>query len=150
MLTGSSCTALSAIKLWDFQRLQGLEEVYYESVTLSIWSMTEVSIGIVVANLPPLRKFFDGLLRNTLSKSSTSRSILSRFQSFHLPTYHTQYDPRATDEGMTGKSAKLHCVTTVTEDHESGKAIIEDVYLREDKQSNDLMRPSHASIEGCH
>ncbi|KAL1801325.1 hypothetical protein ACET3X_001667 [Alternaria dauci] len=142
------CTAISAIKLWDFQRLQGLKEVCYESVTLSIWSMTEVSIGIVVANLPPLRKSFDGLLKNVLSECSTSRSTLSRFQSFHLPTYHTQYDLRVTDQGRTGRSAKSHGATTVTGDHESGKAIIEDVYLGEGKHSDELMRRSEVSIEG--
>ncbi|KAF2826691.1 hypothetical protein CC86DRAFT_291449, partial [Ophiobolus disseminans] len=57
------CTTISALKLWDFQRIQNQKEIYYEFVTLSIWSITEVAIGIVVANLPPLRKSFDGLFK---------------------------------------------------------------------------------------
>jgi hypothetical protein len=141
------CTAISAMKLWDFQRLQGLKEVYYESVTLSIWSMTEVSMGIVVANLPPLRKSFDRLLKHVLPKFSTNRSTSSRFPSVHLPTYHSNHDPGATAEGVTGRGARLHSMTTVTGDHESDKAILENVYLGKGNDRRDIMCTTHISVE---
>ncbi|KAF1832844.1 hypothetical protein BDW02DRAFT_528991, partial [Decorospora gaudefroyi] len=96
------CTTISAIKLWDFQRIQGVKEVYYESATLSIWSMTEVSLGIVVANLPPLRKSFDGLLKHVISGSSpgnvfsASKYSNNNFQSFHLATFQGRQDRKST------------------------------------------------------
>ncbi|EDU49476.1 hypothetical protein A1F94_009149 [Pyrenophora tritici-repentis] len=39
------CTAISAIKLWAFQQLQGQKEFYYKCVPLIIWSMTELSLA---------------------------------------------------------------------------------------------------------
>jgi hypothetical protein len=110
--------------------------------------MTEVSVGIVVANLPPLRKSFDGLLKHMLSHSSASRSTLSRFQSFHLPTYHTQRDPRpTTSEYMPGRGARKHSMTTITGDHECGKAILEHVSPRKDEDSHDIMCTTYISVE---
>jgi hypothetical protein len=82
--------------LWDFQRIQNVKEAYYESVTLSIWSMAEVTAGIVVANLPPLRKSFDSFFKHVIP-STGSNEVLSRdafnnrkFESYSLPTYHSQ------------------------------------------------------------
>jgi hypothetical protein len=58
--------------------------------------MSEVTAGIVVANLPPLRKSFESLLRRVIP-SAGSDAILSRnkslnfkFESYDLPTYHSQ------------------------------------------------------------
>jgi len=135
------------MKLWDFQRLQGMKEAYYEPVTLSIWSMTEVSVGIVVANLPPLRKSFDSLLIHVLPKSSNDKSASTRFQSFHLPTYHGHLDPRATTKGMTGRSTRRHSMTTIPGDHESDKAILGDIQLRKSNDSHHIMCTTHISVE---
>jgi hypothetical protein len=94
------CTTISALKLWDFQRIQNAKEPYYESVTLSIWSMAEVAIGIIVANLPPLRKSFDNILRHVLP-STGSNNIR-----FSLATYHSQ-SLRPKGDGESDK-AMLH------------------------------------------
>ncbi|KAF3052317.1 hypothetical protein E8E11_007355 [Didymella keratinophila] len=104
-----------------FQKLQGQAEVYYESVALSIWSITEISVGIVVANLPPLRKSFDGMFKQSLldsvtDKFSSSKPSQGHGQSYGLPTYRSQVTRRSTIEAMTGRSARQ------TEDNESDKA----------------------------
>ncbi|KAH7067877.1 hypothetical protein FB567DRAFT_541392 [Paraphoma chrysanthemicola] len=98
------CTTISALKLWDFQRIQGVKEVYYESVTLSIWGMTEVSAGIVVANLPPLRKSFDSFFKH-IAFSVASNTVFSGnkssgtgFENFNLQTDRSQPDRKIADD----------------------------------------------------
>jgi hypothetical protein len=75
----------------DFQRIQNKKEAYYESVTLSIWSMSEVTAGIVVANLPPLRKSLESLLKRVIPSAgsddilSRNKSLNYKFESYNLP-----------------------------------------------------------------
>lgn len=126
-----SCTTISALKLWDFQRIQNLKEAYYESVTLSIWSMSEVTIGIIVANLPPLRKTFDRIFKHVLP-STGSNNVLSlnkyggnKFESYNLPTYRSQ-------------------TARHTNDNESDKAILEE--LEAENGQNGIMKTTKISI----
>ncbi|KAF9693277.1 hypothetical protein EKO04_008770 [Ascochyta lentis] len=117
------CTAISSIKLVYFQKLQGQIEVYYESVSLSIWSITEISVGIVVANLPPLRKSFDSLFKHLLPESvteniSSGRKLHGGNHSFNLSTYRNQATRRSTIGVVTGRSVRH------TEDNASDKAIL--------------------------
>ncbi|OAL04520.1 hypothetical protein IQ06DRAFT_214410 [Phaeosphaeriaceae sp. SRC1lsM3a] len=125
------CTTISALKLWDFQRIQNLKEAYYESVTLSIWSMSEVTIGIIVANLPPLRKTFDRMFKHVLP-STGSNNVLSlnkyggnKFESYNLPTYRSQ----------TARHKN---------DNESDKAILEE--LEAENGQNGIMKTTKISI----
>ena len=46
----------------------------WDGVELTIWSATELSVGILIASLPPLRKQFDSLFRLILPTTFASRS----------------------------------------------------------------------------
>jgi hypothetical protein len=142
LLIHDSCTTISAIKLWDFQRIQDLKEVYYESVTLSIWSMTEVSVGIVVANLPPLRKFFDRFLNHIVSGSFTSKVD---FPSLHLSTYRSKNDRKSMTDGMACRSARLH--SSATGDNESDRAALNKVELDDRKHSNEIVKTTQVTLD---
>lgn len=43
----------------------------WDAVDLSIWAATELSIGVLVASLPPLRKQFDNFFRKFISSTGT-------------------------------------------------------------------------------
>jgi hypothetical protein len=68
-----------------------------------------VTAGIVVANLPPLRKSFDSLLRRVIhsagsdDKLSRNQSLNYKFESYSLPTYHGQIN-RSRGDGDSDKA----------------------------------------------
>ncbi|KAF2127821.1 hypothetical protein P153DRAFT_294851 [Dothidotthia symphoricarpi CBS 119687] len=138
------CTTISALKLWSFQLLQDQTETYYESVSLSIWSTTEVSIGIVVANLPPLRKSFDGMFKHILPAAIFSgKQSSSRLKSFNLPTYGSQSARRSKIEGRSGRSERLPSIA----DNASERAILEDIENQDGaKSSSGIMRTTQLMV----
>lgn len=81
--------------------------------------MSEVTIGIIVANLPPLRKSFDRLFRHVLPSTGSTRI------SYNLPTYRTQ-------------------PTRHTNDNESDKAILEELHA--ENMRNGIMKTTKISI----
>jgi hypothetical protein len=109
----------------DFQRIQNKKEAYYESVTLSIWSMSEVTAGIVVANLPPLRKSLESLLKRVIPSAgsddilSRNKSLNYKFESYNLPTYHSQIN-RSRGDGDSDKAI----LEVESEDRQQGPGIM--------------------------
>ncbi|KAF2849533.1 hypothetical protein T440DRAFT_555830 [Plenodomus tracheiphilus IPT5] len=143
------CTTISALKLWDFERIQGVTEPYYESVTLFIWSMTEVAIGIVVANLPPLRKSFDGLFRHVSSTvtnkiSRTKNSGMNGFD-LNLSNYNSHSHRQNTMEDITGSASRLRS----TADDQSDKAILSGLEEGDRKDSEGILRTTHIDVDRC-
>ena len=77
-----------------------------DAVDLSICSINEVAVGIVVANLPPLRKTINSLLAKILpDKFATTLGMGSRKQASQNPIAsvysakgHTKLDNSADDE----------------------------------------------------
>ncbi|KAI1523973.1 hypothetical protein A1F97_10825 [Pyrenophora tritici-repentis] len=129
------CTAISAIKLWAFQQLQGQKEFYYKCVPLIIWSMTELSVGIVVANLPPLRKSFDSLLRSILPTSLSHTRDSMRFKDLHLPAYFSRNTARDRASGGIGKSHTAVLATIDTNE----EAIMRDIDTAESQKGDIAM-----------
>ncbi|KAF2024212.1 hypothetical protein EK21DRAFT_117999 [Setomelanomma holmii] len=128
------CTMISALELRDFQRIQGSREVYYESVTLSIWSVTEVAIGIVVASLPPLRKSFDGFFKHMISSVISKNALTgvrpsrTGFEKFNLPMYRSQQGRKVTDD-------------------DSDRAIVEDAEIEDGRWNSGFLRTTRISID---
>lgn len=65
-LTPPSATICSIFKTVELRVLQKTRDPTWDGVNLTIWSATELSVGILVASLPPLRKQFEKLLRRVL------------------------------------------------------------------------------------
>jgi hypothetical protein len=83
--------------------------------------MAEVAAGIVVANLPPLRKSFDKIFRRVIP------SIASNNIRFSLATYHSQ--------SLRPKG-----------DGESDKAILDDIELDERQRDPGIMKTTQITI----
>ncbi|KAJ4344818.1 uncharacterized protein N0V89_012562 [Didymosphaeria variabile] len=62
-LTATICSIFKTVEL---RQLQKTKDPTWDGVNLTIWSATELSVGILVASLPPLRKQFEKLLRKVL------------------------------------------------------------------------------------
>jgi hypothetical protein len=95
--------------------------------------MTEVTSGIVVANLPPLRKSFDSFFKHVLP-STGSNNILSRnksggpnFESFNLSTYRNQ-TARTTGDGG------------------SDKAILEEIEIEQKHHDSKILKTTQISV----
>lgn len=77
---------------------------------MTIWSMTEVAIGIVVANLPPLRKSFDAMLRRIIPASLLSKYFSNGGtgdfdkEGPYLPTYRMNEVQQSNCREPTGDS----------------------------------------------
>tara|TARA_R110002003_G_scaffold232_1_gene16720 strand:- start:1132 stop:1500 length:369 start_codon:yes stop_codon:yes gene_type:complete len=79
----------------------------WDAIDLSTCSINEVCVGIIIANLPPLRKIILGLLSNVLPASfattlrGSSRKQTGqthRMSTMHSSKGHTKLDDKADDE----------------------------------------------------
>jgi hypothetical protein len=120
--------------------------------------MVEVSIGIIVANLPPLRKSFDGLLRHVMSGSvpsklfSGNKSSNSNMhsQGFKLPMQRIQPDRNSTMDGITGRTARTHSIATASGEREIDESIMGKLgkaHVKESGNSDGIMCTTHVSVD---
>jgi hypothetical protein len=76
------------MKTTEFRALQKTREPSWDGVNLSIWSATELSVGVLIAALPPLRKqfdkFFRSLLANTLGGPRSKSKQTSGIQIYNV------------------------------------------------------------------
>ncbi|KAF2027633.1 hypothetical protein EK21DRAFT_102349 [Setomelanomma holmii] len=124
-------TGISIAKIPTTFRFLRTKEMMWDAIDLSICSINEVCVGIIVANLPPLRKIILGLLSNilpanfanTLHGSSRKQPGQShRMSTMHSTKGHTKLDDQADDE--------------------SERYILE----LEDKKGPGIMKTTHVSI----
>lgn len=64
----------SVFKTIELSALKKTKDPTWDSVNLTIWSATELSVGIFIASLPPLRKVFDKMFRKILPSTFMTRS----------------------------------------------------------------------------
>ncbi|KAF1362268.1 hypothetical protein EJ07DRAFT_107596 [Lizonia empirigonia] len=86
-LLGLVATIISAVKLYEIKALNESADVSYESVNLSILSVTEVFVGTLTASLPPLRLLFESLLNKILPESAASIRGNSHMNKYVLSNY---------------------------------------------------------------
>jgi hypothetical protein len=60
----------------------------WDGSNLTIWSATELSVGILVTSLPALRKQFDGLFRRVLSSTFLGNKSKTPSGSNGIPLYN--------------------------------------------------------------
>ncbi|KAF1933164.1 uncharacterized protein M421DRAFT_191060 [Didymella exigua CBS 183.55] len=80
-LIGTVCSIFKTIEL---SALKKTKDPTWDGVNLTIWSATELSVGILIASLPPLRKVFDKMFRSMLSSTFITRSKTPR----SIPLYN--------------------------------------------------------------
>ena len=104
-------------------------EILRDAVDLSICSINEVCVGIIVANLPPLRRTILGLFSKFLPESC----------SINMGKHTSQY---TTSQGSPYNS-KSHVERETITDNESERCILE---LKGRPQSSGIMKTTHVMI----
>jgi hypothetical protein len=94
-------TSFSVVKLWELYTVLNLKRNFlYESIDLSVYSALEVSVTIMVACLPPLRKKFDKLLQKMLGLNLAGPGATN----MSLPSFATNIIYRGSNEPRTGNA----------------------------------------------
>ena len=132
MLTCSRGTALSIAKIPITFRFLRSKEMMWDAIDLSICSINEVCVGIIIANLPPLRKTILGLLSRVLPASfATTFGVSSRRQASQSHPISNVYN------------SKGHTKLDNGGDDESERYILE---LEERKSTTGIVKTTHVSI----
>jgi len=95
----------------------------WDGVNLAIWSASELSVGILVASLPALRKQFDSFFRRILSSTFLGMGSKTGSGSNGIPLYNVG-PPLTVGSRPTG--GRLRLQRDVLDDGESEKYILDD------------------------
>ncbi|KAF2830826.1 hypothetical protein CC86DRAFT_283628 [Ophiobolus disseminans] len=131
-LLGLTTTTISALKLYEMKSLNESPDPTWDSVNLSIYAIAEVFVGVFTACLPPLRKFFDDILRKILPAGMMSSRATG--DSYALKGFSGRSeavkDPKATHES----------------DGDSDYAILEENRGRRPSSNDEIMKVTRVSV----
>ncbi|KAI4665509.1 uncharacterized protein J4E78_002971 [Alternaria triticimaculans] len=85
---GLIATACSVAKTVELSALMKTADPTWDGVNLAIWSASELSVGILVASLPALRKQFDSFFRRILSSTFLGMGSKTGSDSNGIPLYN--------------------------------------------------------------
>ena len=130
-LTSSRGTGLSVAKIPITHKFLRSTEMMWDAIDLSICSLNEVCVGIIIANLPPLRKTILGFMSRVIPASfATSLGVSSRR---HIGQAHPMSNMY---------TSKGHTKLDNTEDNESERSILE----LEDRKTSGILKTTYVSI----
>jgi hypothetical protein len=126
LLTFNSATICSIFKTIELKSITKTQDPTWDGVSLTIWSSSELSIGILIASLPPLRKAFDHLFKKILPSTLTGsgktpqygygRSTNAAGNSIHMNNF----------QGSKAYHSRLPGESILDGDDESDRAILDD------------------------
>ncbi|CAO2649879.1 Nn.00g011710.m01.CDS01 [Neocucurbitaria sp. VM-36] len=112
-------TICSIFKTIELKAITKTMDPTWDGINLGIWSQAELSIGILIASLPPLRKPFDSLFKkilpSTMTKSKTPQYGYGTDGNIKMTTFNS----RAYHSRIPGESI-------LDRDDESDRAILEE------------------------
>lgn len=85
----TSVTICSAMKTRELGALTKTKDPTWDGVNLAIWSATELSVGILIASLPPLRKVFDSFFRALLPTIRTKTKSHTGIPMYNVSKHYT-------------------------------------------------------------
>lgn len=114
-----SVTFCSVMKTTTLPTLLNTKDPTWESTDLVIWSSLELSVGILIAALPPLRKQFDALFRKMLPSTLGSRRKTGSSGENALPLYDV-----ATEHTIGSKPIRIRSKSEEDDDTDSERRIL--------------------------
>lgn len=135
-----SGTGLSIAKIPITYKFLRTKEVMSDAVDLSICSINEVAVGIIIANLPPLRKTINGLMARILpEKFASTLGVTTRKQQSQNPiqsVYSTKGHTKLSNTSADDESERY--MLELEDRKVSGSGIVKttQVDIREDARSN--------------
>ncbi|RYN82669.1 hypothetical protein AA0120_g9450 [Alternaria tenuissima] len=119
-------TICSIFKTIELKSITQTQDPTWDGVSLTIWSSSELSIGILIASLPPLRKAFDHIFKRILPSTITGsgktpqygygRSTGQGANSIHMKNF----------QGSKAYHSRLPGESILDGDDESDRAILPD------------------------
>ncbi|KAF1944047.1 hypothetical protein EJ02DRAFT_464563 [Clathrospora elynae] len=99
-------TAVAIVKTMQLSASTKTRDPTLETTHLAIWSTTELSIGVLIASLPPLRNQLDALLRRILQTTLIRSKSKSRETGGGMPLYNVS-KPFATNTRSGGEQSRV-------------------------------------------
>ncbi|OAL57329.1 hypothetical protein IQ07DRAFT_32886 [Pyrenochaeta sp. DS3sAY3a] len=134
-------TICSIFKTVELKAITKTMDPTWDGINLGIWSSAELSIGILIASLPPLRTAFDHLfskiLPSTLSKSKTPN------YGYGTGGYGTGDIRMKTFTGSKAYHSRIPGESVLDRDDESDRAILED---GEAGKSDGIMKTTQVTV----
>jgi hypothetical protein len=122
----------SIFKTVELSALKKTTDPTWDGVDLTIWSGTELSVGILVSSLPPLRKQFDRLFHIIFPSTITSRNKSKRAS---IPLYNISKKTAGRSERRTeaddGDSERHILPDDVPADGKIMKTVVHEFYNSE-------------------
>ncbi|KAL6151793.1 hypothetical protein ACJBU6_09737 [Exserohilum turcicum] len=116
---GLVVTFCSVMKTTTLPTLLNTKDPTWESTDLVIWLSLELSVGILIAALPPLRKQFDALFRKMLPSTLGSRRKTGSSGENALPLYDV-----ATEHTIGSKPIRIRSKSEEDDDTDSERRIL--------------------------
>jgi hypothetical protein len=86
-----SATGCSVAKTVELSALMKTRDPMWDGTNLAIWSATELSVGVLITSLPPLRKQFDTFFRRILSSTGSKSKTRANDNGIPLCNVSKQY-----------------------------------------------------------
>jgi hypothetical protein len=131
VLTRNRGTGISIAKIPITFKFLRSKELMWDAIGLSTCSINEVCVGIIIANLPPLRKILIGILSQIVPASFTTNMRSS-----------SRTRPSQFNVNSTVYKSKGHTKLDNSGDDESERYILE----LEDRKSPGIRKTTHVSI----
>ncbi|KAF1837148.1 hypothetical protein BDW02DRAFT_181833 [Decorospora gaudefroyi] len=118
-------TICSIFKTIELRTIIKTQDPSWDGTNLAIWSGAELSTGILIASLPPLRKAFDNLFRKVLPSSFTNSGKTPQYgygvsasgaNNIHMKNF----------QGSKAYHSRIPGESVLDGDDESDRAILED------------------------
>ena len=104
---------------------KGTKQLLWDAVSMTLWATAENTVGIVVANLPLLRKPFEKLykswLGSTITGNTNPATPSGTYNSFMMQSHLSRATRKSRGEGLKGYGTRLPGES----DDESDKAILQ-------------------------
>ncbi len=127
---------------------KGTPEIVRDLVPMTLWATAENTVGIVVANLPLLRKPFERLFKFLLhtrsTETTTDKTRKEHFSDFKMQSYRNQTARRSR---MEANNSRMRSVMGEGDD-ESDKAILEDTEKENERYelSTGIMKTTEVTV----
>lgn len=134
-------TICSIFKTIELRTIVKTNDPTWDGVNLSIWSQSELSIGILIASLPPLRKAFDHFFQKILPSTITNSHKTPQYAYGHSSVGG---DIRMkTFEGSKAYHSRIPGESILDGDDESDRAILEG----EEHKGPGIMKSTKVTIQ---
>ncbi|KAI4650627.1 hypothetical protein J4E93_002984 [Alternaria ventricosa] len=134
-------TICSIFKTIELKAITKTQDPTWDGVNLTIWSSSELSIGILIASLPPLRKAFDHLFKKFMPSTLTGSGKTPHYGYGNSSAAHGNSIHMKNFQGSKAYHSRLPGESILDGDDESDRAILDD-----DQKGSGIMKSTDVQV----